>query len=288
MIYFCADDYGLCDSSSDNIIKCVQNGVLNKISVFPNFDFKSVKKVNENVMLSLHINLVEGKCTTKDKKLDLLTDNNGVFRHSFAGLMLLSLIHPKKMEQQLYIELKSQILLWKQSVSKDEPIMIDSHQHTHMIPLVFKTLLKVIKDENISIKYLRIPAEPVKPYLMTPSIYHTYSLVNIIKQWLLKFLNVINKKEYKKHKIPTANFFGILFSGNMDKKRVQKVLPHYIKLAKKHNCDIEVLFHPGYCNNTCQYQGMKFNDFYFSKGRKTEFDTLMSMDIESITERSAF
>ena len=43
MIYFCADDYGISEGADSCIKNCVENGVLNKISVLPNSsatDFK--------------------------------------------------------------------------------------------------------------------------------------------------------------------------------------------------------------------------------------------------------
>ena len=80
---------------------------------------------------------------------------------------------------------------------------------------------------------MRIPREPLLPYIKTPSLYFTYSPINIIKQWLLNFLWLVNKNQAKKYSIPTSYFFGILFSGKMDEKRVRKILPKYVKKAKK-------------------------------------------------------
>ena len=36
MIYFCADDYGISEGANSRIENCLENGVLNKISVLPN------------------------------------------------------------------------------------------------------------------------------------------------------------------------------------------------------------------------------------------------------------
>ena len=131
---------------------------------------------------------------------------------------------------------------------------------------------------------MRIPAEPMLPYIKTPSLYFTYSAINIIKQWLLKFLWLINKNQSKKYKIPTSYFFGILFSGKMDKKRVEKILPKYIKMAEKDARDIEVLFHPGYLeNDDTNFENIIFKKFYLSQNRKTEFESVMK-----ISERSVY
>ena len=159
---------------------------------------------------------------------------------------------------------------------------IDSHQHTHMIPLIFSELLKACGEEGI--EYIRIPSEPLLPYVLSPSLYLSYRPINIIKQWLLKIFALINKKGLKKSGIKTALFMGVLFSGRMDKKRVMKVLPYYLKLAEKKNTDIELLFHPGYANrgeNVMDKEKKGFNKFYFSQGRRIEFEALKEIKLQN-------
>lgn len=285
MIYICADDYALCKVSSEHILEGVQNGVLNKISAFPCGDLDLYNKIPKNINVSLHINLVDGKCMANPEEISLIAHKNGKFRHSFGGLMALWLFNKKKFEQQLYKEIKAQVVFWKNYIGADAPFMADTHQHTHMIPSVFKVLLKVIKEEKINLKYLRIPAEPLGPFIKTPSLYFSYSGVNIIKQWLLNFLWLLNKREAKKNSITRSYFFGILFSGKMDQKRVEKVLPKFIKLAKKKNKDLEVLFHPGYVYRDkadSEVTNAKFKDFYLSDSRKTEFDAIMNISKGSV------
>ena len=157
--------------------------------------------------------------------------------------------------------------------------MIDSHQHTHAIPLIFKTLLRVIEDEKIDVEYLRFPSEPLTPFLMSPSLYFEYSLVGLAKQWLLKFFGAINKGRMKKSQISSAYFMGAVFSGALSKKRVKKLLVHYEKLATKHNKNIEIGFHPGFVNEGEKLmKGTKedFGKFYYSPWRKAEYDTLIN------------
>lgn len=282
MVYFCADDYGLCEISSNRIEQCANKGVLNKISIFPNFEKINIEKLPKNTSISLHLNLVEGKCMANAEDISLIANKNGVFKHTFAGLFKLNLFQPEKFKKQVYVEIKEQILFWKKILPDDIPFLIDSHQHTHMIPSVFKAILKVLEEENINLHYMRIPAEPILPYIKTPSLYFTYSFKNLIKQWLLKFLWCINKISIKKQPIPTAYFFGVLFSGMMDEKRVRKILPEYLKLSKKRNKDVEVLFHPGYVteNEIESDNNLVFNNFYLSENRKTEFNTAMKISMK--------
>ena len=285
MIYICADDFALCTESSEHILDCIKKGALNKVSAFPGADTDLYRELPPDTPLSLHINLVDGKCMANPEEIDLIADKDGRFIHSFAGLAHLWIFKRKKFEAQIYKEIRAQILFWKNHIGTDRPFLVDTHQHTHMIPSVFRMLLKLIEEENLNLKYLRIPAEPILPFVKTPSLYFSYSPVNLVKQWLLKFLWLINKPVAKKYNIPTAIFFGILFSGNMDFKRVEKVFPEFIKLAKKRNMNLEVLFHPGYVSGneiSSEIANAKFKNFYLSDKRKDEFDTVMKISSEEV------
>lgn len=280
MIYFCADDYGLCETASEHIRQCVEKGVLNKVSVFPNFDKVDLSKLSgkKDLLLSLHLNLVEGKCMASKDEIKLITDEEGNFRHTFGGLFALSLFRGKKLQEAVYKEIKAQVSYWMSILPENATFGIDSHQHTHMIPLLFDALIRVLDEEGLKLRYIRIPSEPLSPFLKAPSLYFTYSPVNMVKQWLLKLLGAVNKKKAKKRDIPTACFFGILFSGKMDEKRVMKILPTYKKLAEKKGTDTEVLFHPGYLTEGVpEKKNIVFKNFYLSEGRKTEFDSVIKL-----------
>ena len=282
MVYFCADDYGISEGANSRIENCLENGVLNKVSVLPNGEVSGFKKQlsDKDALLSLHINLVEGRPLSNPKDVDLLVSENGCFKYSFIGLFLLSLSPKRKeLKKQIYKEIQSQIKFWKKAMGENTSFAIDTHQHTHMIPLIFKTLMRVIKEEGLKVSYLRIPDEPLSPYIYTPSLYFEYHPVGLIKQWLLKTLAFINRKELKKSKIQSAYFMGIMFSGKLKEERIKKLLPHYIKLAKKHNKDIEIGFHPGYVQDTEELMdGIRqdFKKFYFSPWRNVEYNTLIN------------
>ena len=278
MIYFCADDYGISKISNTRIEECLKNGVLNKISVLPNSDALDFKRrlLGENVKLSLHLNLIEGYPLSKKEDVSLLVTDKGFFKYSFIGLFFLSIFGNRSLlEKQLYNEIKMQIDFWKKEMGEETPILVDSHQHTHMIPLIFKTLMRVIREEEVSVEYLRIPNEPILPYIKSPSLYLKYSPVGLVKQWLLKFLNLVNRKELKKANIKSASFMGILFSGQLTEDKINKLLPIY----KKQNENIELAFHPGYLESgETLIDGCKtsFNKFYYSKWRRKEYDTLLN------------
>ena len=278
MIYFCADDYGISSQSNTRIEECLKNGVLNKISILPNgnaSDF-SERLFGEDVKLSLHLNLIEGYPLSKKEDVSLLVSEKGFFKYSFIGLFFLSLFGNRRLlEKQLYNEIKAQIDFWENKMGEKTPILIDSHQHTHMIPLIFRTLMRVIREEDVAVEYIRIPSELILPFIKSPSLYLTFSLVGLVKQWLLKFLNFVNRKELKKANIKSAVFMGVLFSGQLTVDKINKLLPYY----KKQNENIEIAFHPGYLESgETLIDGCKpsFNKFYYSKWRREEYNTLIN------------
>ena len=287
MVYFCADDYGISTYGNSRIENCLENGVLNKVSVLPNgeiSDFKQRLSGNNTTTLSLHINLVEGRPLSGPNDIDLLISDNGYFKYSFIGLFFLSISNKRKeFEKQVYTEIQSQIKFWKKAMGENISVSIDSHQHTHMIPLIFKTLMRVIREEGLKVSYLRIPNEPLLPYIYTPTLYFEYNPIGLIKQWLLKMLAFANRRELKKSKIQSAYFIGILFSGKLNEARIRKLLPHYLKLAKKHNKNIEIGFHPGYIKDgekLLDGSRQDFRKFYFSPWRNIEHETLINFKFE--------
>ena len=180
MVYFCADDYGISKEYNRCIEECVHKGILNKVSVMPNGDIDDfVQRLSckdKDVLLTLHLNLVEGYPVSAPEDVPLLIDENGCFKRSFIGLFLLSCSpRRKEFEKQMYTEIQTQLRFWIEKTG-DRSISIDCHQHAYVVPWIFKLLMKVIRDENLDVKYLRIPAEPLTAYLRTPLPLHVLQL----------------------------------------------------------------------------------------------------------------
>ena len=287
MIYISADDFGISREATDNIIKCAVDGCVNKVSVFPNGKF--AYKINElpgNVIICAHINVVEGKATSEYKDVNLLVDGMGNFNNSYFKLMMAGLTPRKKLyEKQLYTEIKSQLDIIS-DLTNSKTIYIDSHQHTHMIPFVFRVMMRVIKTCGYDVRYIRIPAEPIWPYIKAFSLYRTYTFANVLKQWLLKFFRLINRKYISDTE--SAEFMGIMFSGNMNSERISKIFPYYAEICRKQKRDVEILFHPGYTSNSTDLtaeQKIKFTKFYMSENRKKEYETVMDLNINDYERR---
>lgn len=282
-VFFCVDDYGMTPLTCERIEQCLMHGSANKISVFPNTEVPDITarlSALQGISLSVHITLVEGKCISNKQALPLLVDSEGYFRNSFFGLLITSMLHPREFSAQVYQEIKAQILQGMSLFPANTPIMLDSHQHTHMIPSVFKTLMQVISDLSLKVSYLRIPAEPLTPYLLCPRLYPQYFSVNAVKHCVLNLCNLFNRGALKKSGIPTALFCGIMFSGGMDYDRMKNLLPQFYRLAEKKHCGIEVLFHSGYTQPgepLFDPRKTEFHKFYLAHGRQKEFEALMKL-----------
>ena len=289
MIYFCADDYGISKKYNQCIEECVEKGILNKVSVLPNGEIDDfVQKLSgKEVLLTLHFNFVEGRPLSSPEDIPLLIDENGNFKYSFIGLFLKSFSFKRKeFERQMYTEMKSQLDFWIEKTG-DRSISVDCHQHVYEIPWIFKTLMQVIRDEKLDVKYLRIPAEPIRAYLFTPALYTSYSLTGLVKQLLLKSLAFVNRRALKGLSFSSAHFMGVMLSGKLNKIRVQKLLKPYLYFSEKNKRNIEVAFHPGYIGDDPELiSGCRedFKKFYCSPWRNTEYETLLDNELYQFTK----
>ena len=274
-----ADDYGMTAQCNARIQTCWEQGCVNAVSVMVNGN-EPLLPEDSRVPVALHLNLVEGKALTPAEQVPLLVREDGYLKHSFFWLMILSL-SPKRrqLEQQLYLEIQAQLVQFQRLFPNERELLLDSHQHTHMIPLVFSTLLRAIRDLGLKVSYMRIPAEPIGPFLREPSLYLTYRPTNLVKNAVLNFLWYFNRKQFRESGISTAIFCGILFSGEMDQRRLAKVFPHFLRLAQNRGMDLEFLFHPGAILPGEPFLDPKktgFCDFYRSSGRLTDGETVRS------------
>lgn len=287
-----ADDYGLTMNTSKVILEGVNAGKLDSISIIPNMRnykaavelWKKELKVSTEPKISVHLNFMEGHCLASKEKVDLLVDDRGYFKLSWIDLVKFN-YNPSKyktVKNQLKAEIREQLhrVIDDYNLIKEKRLRVDSHQHTHMIPIVMKALLEVIEEDGLPTEYIRISKEAVLPYLKQVKYYTTYRPINLIKVAILNFFSMEDEKLLEARKIPTMILSGVFMSGHMDIDRVMAVLPNLKKKAEKKNITLEVLFHPGQA--LAEEVGEEFvsedaKEFYFSMGRKIEYQAMMAL-----------
>ncbi|MBR4174410.1 MAG: ChbG/HpnK family deacetylase [Lachnospiraceae bacterium] len=286
-----ADDYGMNPEASGHILECIDRGGLSGVSVLPNsrYLFPCLKLLNSNdqrIKLNLHFNLAEGSSLTGRS---MLTDEAGMFNLSFLKILILSLTPKRrKMKALIKAEFKAQLRAYEFAVSKAGlseaafPLRLDSHQHYHMIPLVLECIMEVLKEEKREIGFLRIPAEPLSPFIKNPRIFFSCPLINLVKNLVLNALALLQSRRLAPLKKRTALFFGIMMSGEMDKKRVKTLLPYFKKMADEKKVPIEVLAHPGgismkNVDKLMDPDNALCREFYTSENRRVEKNMILNL-----------
>lgn len=246
-IIFHADDFGITEDQSRQILDCADRGVLNSLSVMPNSERAEAcvrLLAGRDLCVSAHLNLTEGKPVLPAERVPLLVDEKGYFCLSFAKLFLKSLAGENSdFAKQVRDELTAQVHRVRGLFPEGTVVNLDSHQHIHMIPLLFRMTLGLA--ENTPGVRIRLTSEPVGPFLKKPRFYRTYRLINWVKVFLLKTFAASNRKRLKKRGMDAPVFFGVLMTGHMDLERVSALLGDFVRIAEKQGRDLEVLFHPG-------------------------------------------
>ena len=293
---FHADDFAVSFSSSQDIRTLGEKGAINSISIIPNmgaFDSSVplLKDFPQAIKRSIHLNFMEGKsCLPKETVPDLV-DNSGCFKVSWKSLLLSSL-NPAKQERvkkQLSAEIVAQV---EKSITTgladSKALRLDSHQHTHMIPLVQDALFDaadILEKQGRKVVFIRNTEDPLFLYFHSWKTLKGFSFSNMLKCIILNWFSVRLKRKLKERGLPVGYLCGVFYSGHMDQVRLEAVLPFFEKLSAKNNCRVEVLFHPGSVKKeeiTPEFIKPGFVKFHLSSNRKIEFNSVCKLSGVSV------
>lgn len=287
-----ADDYAYSVNTSLDMLECMEAGKLDSISIICNTKwfaecmemfYREIPSLPFLPLLSIHLNIPEGK------------SESTMIPMSWGRLFLSSYSFSRtKVKNELKKDLKKQIDTTQAVIDKcikiakdhniechQKGIRIDSHIHTHLIPVVWDALVEVIEEGKYDIEYIRNPKEPLPPFLKHLSLMPTYGLANMIKNRILMFYSHKVDKYCDEHGLDKMYMCGLMMSGHMDFDRVSKVYPGLLSYAKEHERKIEFLFHPGQATED-EYSGEMnpdyFRDANLSENRHIEKHTVMNIE----------
>ena len=290
-----ADDYAYSLHTSMDMLECMKEGKLDSISIICNTSgfadsmdllYKAIPSLHFLPLMSIHLNLPEGKGVT-----DLLPV-------SWARLFLASYSPAgKRMKEKLKQELKWQIDTAQEAINKclriaadsgmeirQKGIRLDSHVHTHPLPIVWKALTEVIEEEGYDVEYIRNPKEPIMPFLKRTALIPTYGIANILKNRILMFYSGKIDRYCDQHKTDRMYMWGLMMSGHMDYDRVRTVYESMLEKAQADHRKLELLFHPGMAKEdeySSEMDPNYFRDSNMSENRHIEKNAVMK--IEEIT-----
>lgn len=288
MIIRHADDYGISLNASKDILSLIQQKKLSGISVIPNMSCFSesielllpVMKNNTDLSVALHLNFFEGHCCADSSQLSLLADANGYFTCSWMQLLKHSFSSMRNtLRSQLSLEIHAQIRKLLDAMPSDYRLCIDSHQHSHMIPVVWDALRDTILCHHYKVQYIRISREPLLPYLSCPSLYCTYPPVNIVKNIILQLCTLHTRRNPITADQNSYYLWGLIMGGAMDEARIHKLMPKFQKYGQDPGT-LELLFHPGIILKeelSPEYNNPDFVAAETSAKRKKEYESLMKL-----------
>ena len=224
-LIICADDFGLTGSVNKSIIEVYKLGNLTHTSLMINMPgtreafklTKTYKKLN----VGLHFNITEGK---SKMGISSLTDNHGNFYS--RSKILLKYIMGKINSKDIKNEIIFQCDEFKKNKTKLK--YIDSHQHIHMLPFIFNSIIPIVKKKKLKLRL--VSSQPRNNLLF----------INPIKT-LKHFYVYIIAKKYQKHKVFRNDKITSIHHENLNNNF------EYTSIIKKNynkNERLELMIHP--------------------------------------------
>lgn len=159
-----ADDFGLDPAVNAAIAKAHTTGLLTSTSLLitaPHaaqaIDFA---KAHPNLGVGLHLCLVDGPAAALPAKTPFLATPTGQLPPSPFALSA-RLSSNKQLDRDIEIELQAQISRFLATGLR--PTHFDSHQHTHLHPVVLKIVMRLAREYDVA--FIRAPVEPLWPAL---------------------------------------------------------------------------------------------------------------------------
>lgn len=297
-----ADDYALTVNTSKDMLACMEKGQLDSISIVPNmscfeecmqFLYDAIPRLPFLPRMSVHLDFVEGRCLAGVGKAPMLTaEEEFLMGLSWGGLFALSYLPWKRTaaKKQIKEEIRAQIAVVNTAVQKaaqiaraagiryeQKGLRIDSHQHAHMIPVVWEALTEVITEEGYAVEYIRNSKEMIGIFLAKMSLWKTYRPVNFVKNRLLALYSHKVDRYTQAHDLEPMYLWGLIMSGHMDHDRIAALYPSAAAKAKKDCRTLEILFHPGRMlpeEVTDETGEEAARDFYLREDRHVEMEAV--------------
>ncbi len=252
-----ADDFGESVHASRDILECLKDGKLNSISVLANMScFEECVRLYREAQeefpwqpaISVHVNLMEGSCLFRIRRTyRIWWMKKDIFRFPGRSCFCFLSSVQKQVQKQLKKEIELQIKAVTGVFSELnlQELRIDSHQHTHMIPVVAEALFEVLEEQGWKASYIRDAKEPFFVFLQKTSFIQNLSTGQFCKEYFIELLFCIIAEVGWNAGMKPMYLWGLIMSGHMDEKRIRQLLTDIEKKAEHNGRMLEILFHPG-------------------------------------------
>ena len=256
-----ADDFGLCTGVNQAIKDAHINGVLSSTTLMANMPAaeQAVEIAEElpNLGIGAHLNLLEGKALSDNRKVKVLLNLKGQFKYSATKLALKSVLS-SKIKEAIEIELAEQIQwIFNNGI---KPTHLDSHKHFHCFSSIYPIICRLAK--KFSISAIRWPFEPAT---ICSADWPSTTAKDRRRAFIVRTMAKWNQQQTDRY-IKTDLFFGLAHTGRIDGKFWTEV--GRTQLGEV----VEIMTHPGYTD------GLNSDETRLLRQRQTELQWLCSED----------
>ncbi len=261
-----ADDLAMTPGTNKAIFKGYDNGVITHTSIMANGDYfaEAIEGLQsrKDLGVGMHLNLTYGKALHFNP---LYNDTLGVFNLGYLNLLTKSASN-KIFLEAVEKEFEQQIL----RVSDTGLFIthIDSHRHIHLIPGIYRIVVKLALKYDIP-RIRLINENMIDSFLLSRRVNFILN-GGIIKYLLLRTFTAIDSSHANLYK--NIKFYSILYTGVVTKDILQKL--------KNSNNDYEIMVHPGMTvwDKDVIFYDEDEKNYRMSKDREDELHAVLTID----------
>ncbi|HZT69234.1 MAG TPA: ChbG/HpnK family deacetylase [Terriglobia bacterium] len=241
-----ADDFGLSSGVNRAILEGHRNGIITSTTLMANgpaFDSAVAGALTApGLGVGVHLNLTQGRPVCEAFRVPSLIQPDGAF-HPTPGILAWRIMTGKIQSGDIENELRTQIA--KVASSGVRITHLDSHKHIHLLPPVFRLVLKLACE--FGIRCVRCPVEPASSAL-GPLRSRRKGLAGMARQFLLaRALSTLASCQVNKVQQAglwhTKHFVGLSQTGFLDAGILEQMLRSLPEGTT------ELMCHPGYVDD---------------------------------------
>jgi predicted glycoside hydrolase/deacetylase ChbG (UPF0249 family) len=272
-----ADDLGIHPSINAGIFSAYRRGILTSATMLmttPYAQATAAQVRSETIPVGVHLSLTLGRPAANPGTVPDLLDEQGAFKSSALRLLLQPFTSDQ--QRQLLVQIRTEFEA-QIGLALDcglQPTHVDSHQHVHMNPAIFRLVEELLPRFGIQrLRYSREQASRAATNFLEARYY-----LNFAKVALLGTLS----RQIKPELATPDRFFGVLHSGLITRRVLQTV----IRLMPAGR-SLEICIHPGLPagDKDAPYPRSYENDFIQSSKRRTEHDALIDPEVGELVRK---
>ena len=240
-VIFNADDFGLTPNVNRGIIEAHTEGVVTSTTLMVNMpaadNAVQLAQMTPTLVVGLHLMLTDGKPILSPGIVPSLVSDDGYFfkRRRFECRILLGKVNADEIEK----EFQAQVTRY---LDYDLPLThLDSHQHVHICPCVWRIALKLAEEYKVP---LRHPEEQILFDRNLASLiswrFFRKAILRIMCQW--------NRTALERSEVKSNDYFFSVF-GIFPKPPSIDLHAFELILRRIRNGVTEIMCHPGYVDD---------------------------------------